>query len=141
MFQFALIALSFLMLAAPTTAKEPVISPVISIELNKLEANGATCRAYMVLRNETSAAFKALKLDLVLFDDQGVVARRLALQAAPLTVGKTSLRVFDIPNQPCAKIGRVLLNDILECQGDTGLRDNCMALSKTSSRTGAPFIK
>jgi len=37
---------------------------------------GSACRAYLVLENGTESAFKTLKLDLVMFDTDGVGADR-----------------------------------------------------------------
>src|SRR3546814_3969131 len=68
----------------------------VSIELNKLEPQESACRAYLVVKNTGEQAFDSLKLDLVMFDRGGVVAKRLAVQAGPLPVGKTSLKVFDV---------------------------------------------
>jgi hypothetical protein len=129
-------ALALLAIALPARAD----GPSISIELNKLEANGAACRAYMVLNNSAGEAFESLKLDLVMFGTDGVVARRLAVETAPLAAGKTILKVFDIADQPCNGIGRVLLNDILTCRGAEP-RNDCLALVQTTSRAAAPFFK
>lgn len=87
----------------------------VSVELNKQEPNGAACRAYLVLENATESAFDTLKLDLVMFDADGVEAKRLAVETAPLSAGKTNLKVFDIDGLPCEWVGRVLLNDVMAC--------------------------
>jgi len=113
----------------------------LSIQLNKLEADGDACRAYIVLENASGIAFEGLRLDLVLFDVDGVIARRLAVDAAPLAAGKTSVRVFGIGNVACDDIGRVLLNDILVCQDAAGDRTDCMEHIVPDSIAGVPFIK
>jgi len=113
----------------------------VRVELNKLEAHGDSCRAYLVLENGTGAAFIALKLDLVMFDPDGIVARRLAVDVAPLPAGKTSLKVFDIAATPCARVGRVLLNDVLSCEGAGGSALDCLPLIETTSRGDVAFIK
>jgi hypothetical protein len=113
----------------------------LSVQLNKLEADGDACRAYIVLENESGIAFEGLRLDMVLFDVDGVIARRLAVDAAPLAAGKTSVRVFGISNLACDNIGRVLLNDILVCQDATGDRTDCMQHIVPDSIAGVPFIK
>lgn len=113
----------------------------VSVELNKLETTGGACRAYLVLQNRSGRDFDSLKLDLVMFDRDGIVARRLAVEGAPLPAGKTGLRVFDMADQPCDGIGRVLLNDVLACGGDGGAWDDCLDLLQASSRTPAPFAK
>ena len=111
------------------------------IELNKLEPNNEACRAYLVLENRAPQAFEALKLDLVMFDPEGVVAKRLAVEAAPLPAGKTRLKVFDVSGLSCDRIGRTLLNDVLTCKDGAGARNDCLDLISTSARNGLSFIK
>jgi len=113
----------------------------VSIELNKLEPNGGACRAHLVLENGTGSAFETLKLDLVMFDTEGVVARRLAVETASLPAGKTSLKVFDIDGLACEAVGRVLLNDVMACADASGARDDCLALVTPSARGTVAFIK
>jgi len=113
----------------------------LTIQLNKLETEGDTCRAYIVLENRSDLSFEALRLDLVMFDVDGVIARRLAVDAAPLAAGRTSVRVFGISNLACDNIGRVLLNDVLNCADATGERADCMDRIAPDSIAGVPFIK
>lgn len=113
----------------------------LTIQLNKLETEGDTCRAYIVLENRSDLSFEALRLDLVMFDVDGVIARRLAVDAAPLASGRTSVRVFGISNLACDNIGRVLLNDVLTCADATGERTDCMDRIVPESIAGVPFIK
>ncbi len=113
----------------------------IRIELNKLEPTEGACRAYLLFENRSGASFESLKLDLVLFDGEGVVARRLAVEAAPLPEGKTSLKVFKIAKLPCDAIGRLLLNKFTSCGDAAGQRDDCLALTSTTARGAVPFIK
>lgn len=113
----------------------------IAIELNKLEPQGAACRAYLVVKNEGEQAYESLRLDLVMFDKGGVVAKRLAVQAAPLPVGKTSLKVFDITDHACEDIGSILLNDVLECTPDAASAGGCLARIAVSARGEVKFLK
>jgi hypothetical protein len=133
---FAAALAAVLALPAPAAAE-----PGIAVELNKLEPRKDACRAYLVLKNGTGSAFQELKLDLVMFDADGVVGRRVAVQGAPLGAGKTSLKVFDIDGIPCPGIGRILLNDVMACRDASGPRDDCTGLVTTSSRAAAPLIK
>jgi hypothetical protein len=130
--------LAFHCLAAPGAMAGDA---AVGIELNKLEPSGAACRAYLVLRNATTVSFESLKLDLVMFDTDGVVARRIAVETAPLPVGKTSLKVFDIGGMPCGKMQRVLLNDILTCESGGSAMDDCLPRVTVSARGPVPFIK
>lgn len=113
----------------------------VGIELNKLEPNGDACRAYVVLNNTTAAAYGTLKLDLVLFDADGIVVKRLAVETAPLAAGKTSLKVFDIDGLACGHIGRMLLNDVIACDKAGKASDDCMDGLTPTARGSVPFIK
>ena len=116
-------------------------SAKVEIELNKLEPNGPACRAYLVVENTTQSAFETLKLDLVMFDPEGIVARRFAVETAPLPASKTSLKAFDIDGLPCEQVARVLLNDVMECADGSGVRADCLALIETSARGALKFMK
>ena len=113
----------------------------ISVELNKLEPVKSACRAYLVVKNDTADALSSLRLDLVMFGSDGVIAKRLAVEAAPLPAGKTAVRLFDMDGTPCDGISRVLLNDVLSCRSEAGDRADCLAAIETSSRTAAEFIR
>ena len=113
----------------------------IGVELNKLEAAGDACRAYLLLSNGTAAAFTSLKLDLVTFDADGIVQRRVAVEAAPIGAGKTSLKVFDISGIQCPAIGRMLLNGVMSCKAAKAELADCLSLVSVSSRAAQPFIK
>ena len=89
----------------------------------------------MVLGNAGAEALDPVRLDLVLFGRDGVVARRLALDVGPLPHGRTQARIFDLAAQPCEGIGQVLLNDILACGGaDAATRNACIDRSVLASR-------
>ena len=113
----------------------------MKIELNKLESVEGACRAYMVFENTTGNAFDSLKLDLVMFDPNGVINKRLAVEGGPLPAGKTSVKLFDIKGVSCAEVDRVLLNDVLSCRGAIGEIGGCLDEIDTTSRDSADFFK
>jgi hypothetical protein len=113
----------------------------VSLELNKLESAGEACRSYVVLQNGSGTAFSTLKLDLVMFDTDGVVAKRLALETAPLPADKTSLKVFDIGGMACEQVGRILLNDVLDCVGADGPKTDCLGMIDVTARGELSLIK
>lgn len=123
-------------LCAPAMAQQG-----IKIELNKLEAVEEACRAYVVFENTTQTAFASFKLDLVMFDPEGVINKRLAVEGGPLPAGKTSVKLFDIKDVTCADVDRVLLNDVLSCEGPEGEISDCLADIATSSRHSVVFFK
>ena len=114
---------------------------VVSLELNRLEQVDGSCRAYLVVGNGATADFESLGLDLVMFDTEGIVSGRVAVELAPLPAGKTSVRVFSLDGIDCETVGRVLLNAIVSCQDGSGERPDCLGLVETSSRAAAPFIE
>ena len=113
----------------------------ISIELNKLEPQGSTCRAYFVLVNRSETEFADIQLDVFLFDKQGVVARRAALATRQLQPGKTNIRLFDLVDTPCDTIGRLVLNEVLACKNVVGGPANCQGMLALSSRAGVEFVE
>lgn len=136
---------SLLALAAPlfqAVAADDKSSP-IRIELNKLETRAEGCRVWLVVGNPGAEALDPLRLDLVLFGRDGVVSRRLAVDAGPLPAGKTSARIFDVAGLACDDVGSVLLNDVLACGGVSAeQRAACVSRATLSSRAGGvPFGK
>lgn len=128
------------LVASPALTAQAADSTV-AIELNKLEPKNGACRAYFVLENRSGIAFRTLKLDLVMFDADGIVNKRLAAELGPLPLGKTSLKVFDMDDLSCANVGRVLLNDVTACADDSGSRDDCLTVLSASTRAAVSFIK
>jgi hypothetical protein len=70
------------------------VAGAIAIELNKLEPQKDSCRAYIVVTNNSATAYQVLKLDLVLFQPDGVIGRRFALDLGPLT-GRSDRHIAD----------------------------------------------
>ena len=113
----------------------------LRVELNKLEPMDSACRAYLLFENRTSGDFSSLKLDLVMFNPEGIINRRLAVEGGPLPAGKTSVKLFDIQGVACDSVDRVLLNGVLACSDAQGDRSDCLALIETGSRSTADFFK
>ena len=112
----------------------------LNVELNKLEPRGDACRLYLVFVNDTTRDFSAFKLDLVLFGQEGVIAKRLAVDAAPLKARKTSVRLFDLPQIDCAGIARILVNDVLECRVGSQDVSECQSMVTVSSRADIELL-
>ena len=110
--------------AAPAAAQSP---KALTVELNKLEPQGNGCRAYVVVQNDDDIAYKAFKLDLVLFQTDGIIGRRFAMDLAPLKPKKRTVKLFDLDDIACDKIGSFLINDVVDCKSETGGMENCLA--------------
>ena len=65
----------------PSLAADQPAAPAVALELNKLEPTDKGCRAYMVVNNPTDTVYQTYKLDLVLFQADGVIGRRVELPA------------------------------------------------------------
>ncbi|KQP34371.1 Tat pathway signal protein [Methylobacterium sp. Leaf469] len=113
----------------------------LKLELNRLEPAGESCRTYLLVDNSRGAALKSLKVDLFAFDTDGVAQKRLAVELGPVQERKTMVRLFDFPALACPKIGRVLLNDVLACEGGDASRETCLERIETDSKTAAPFVR
>ncbi|WP_338664959.1 Tat pathway signal protein [Pararoseomonas sp. SCSIO 73927] len=104
----------------------------VAVELNRLEARPEGCRVWMLARNP-GAAVDPLRLDLVVFGKDQVVARRLALDLGPLPAEKTMARIFDLAGTSCDGVGYLLLNDVLAC-GPDATPAACLGRLAVSSR-------
>ncbi|NEU12954.1 Tat pathway signal protein [Methylobacterium sp. BTF04] len=116
-------------------------APVLKLELNRLEPAGEACRTYLLVDNSRGPALKSLKVDLFAFDTDGVAQKRLAVELGPVQERKTMVRLFDFPALACPKIGRVLLNDVLACEGGDAGREACLERIETESKASAPFVR
>ena len=80
--------------AQPATAQES--GDRLAIELNKLEPQDTACRTYFVLQNGTEIGFTELVLDIYIFNRDGIIERRLAMDTRAVMPGKTQVRLFDV---------------------------------------------
>lgn len=116
-------------------------APLLAVELNKLETYEKGCRAYVVVNNAGEQAFQTVKVDLVLFQPDGVIARRFAVDLGPLKATKKTVKLFDVEGLACDKIASVLVNDVMECKADSGVIPDCLTKISLSSVAGAPLNK
>ncbi len=115
--------------------------PALSIELNKLEETDGKCQASLVIDNRLGHALDRFNMDLIVFDQAGVIAQRVLVDLAPLRDDKTTVATFTLVDGSCAGIGRVLVNDIPACHGADGVDLDCVAALTVSSRAGTPLAK
>ncbi|MCQ4158817.1 Tat pathway signal protein [Roseomonas sp. GC11] len=114
----------------------------IGLELNRLEPRPEGCRVWILLRNPGEEALDPLRLDLLVFGKEGVIARRMALDVGPLPAQKTMARIFDLAGQPCEGVGALLLNDLLACGPTPEGRAACLPRLALASRVdGVTFEK
>jgi hypothetical protein len=105
----AVALLTQLPFAVPASSQEG-----LRLELNGIESAEKTCRMTFVLHNQTKDSLESLKLDLAVFNREGVVQRRLVTEMAPIRAGKTMVRAFALEGE-CGQIGSILVNDVAIC--------------------------
>jgi hypothetical protein len=141
-------AATALLIAQPSSAQDTQAKTeqaqsdsAITLELNKLETSEKGCRAYVVVSNPTSTTYDAYKLDLVMFQNDGVIGRRFALDLAPLRPSKRTVKLFELDNTSCDNIGSFLVNDVLECRAESGPVSDCLGRLKVSALTKVGISK
>lgn len=131
------VALGAMLVTPPLFGAEPRLT----IELNKLEDTQEGCRSLFVFDNETGHELNRFQVDLILFDREGVYAKQLLLDMAPLYEDKKVLASFLLAEDPCASIGSVLINDVPWCENGAGATVDCVKLLEVESRTEVPLEK
>lgn len=129
------------MLIAPvqtgSTQEQPDKSFLLELN-NARDANGG-CRLVYIAENGTGVALDKTSYEVVVFDADQKVFQFLILEFGQLPVGKTKVVQFDLPNQPCSQISRLLINDVAECTSGGKTVTVCMDALKTNTRTKIGF--
>ncbi|MGH6767625.1 MAG: hypothetical protein ACRECO_01245 [Xanthobacteraceae bacterium] len=120
---------SFALLSALMSAAVAADSAV-RVELNTAETAQKRCRLTFVIENK-SAAVESFKLDMVVFDREGVVHHRMVTEMGPVRANKTIVRTFSLEGE-CTKVGSVLVNDVSGCT--PGTPDGCLEGLTLASR-------
>jgi hypothetical protein len=126
-----------LAIAATAAQADQQDRPALSLDLNALEQVGPACRLVFVATNNTGLPISEMSLETVLFNSAGTVDRFALFDFQALPQGKTRVRQFDLPDSRCGDIGRVLINGVVSCKGETLKGNECMDRLelKSSSKT------
>lgn len=128
-----------LLAVAPAALAQESSTPALTLELNGLQPSEKGCRLTFVIANDLGGDLTRAAFEIVLFDDAGAVDRLMVLDFNELPAGKTKVSRFNLAGVDCAKIGRVLINSLAECNGRSVDTDACMKGLKTSNRTSITF--
>jgi hypothetical protein len=104
----ALIAATLVGTPVPASAND-----AINVELNVLESSQNRCRFAFVVENKGDTSLEVLKLDLAVFDRDGVVRRRLVTELGPVRRQKTIVKSFELDGE--CQVGAILVNDVAAC--------------------------
>lgn len=126
----------------PALAQDSESGDGLTVELNKFEQiEGGGCRSYFLFRNDTDNSFEGFKMSLAILDGQGVIDRLLSIDAAPLPVSRTTLKLFEIPEIACTDISEILLHEITSCRPQNGEETDCFPMVTLASKTSASLVK
>lgn len=135
-------AAALVMAAGLATSPAAAQDGRLTVELNKFEdGEEGGCRAFFLFRNLTQTTFDGFEMSLAILDADGVIDRLLSIDAAPLPVGRTTLKLFEIPEIGCAAISEVLMHDIPACHPAGGEEMDCFPVVDLVSRTDARLTK
>lgn len=114
----------------------------LTVELNKFEAvDTGGCRTFFLFRNETGNSFEGFEMSLAILDKNGVIDRLLSIDAAPLPVARTTLKLFEIPEIACTDISEILLHELTSCKPQNAEETDCFPIIDLRSKTPAKLVK
>ena len=141
---FALVVSGFMANAvmAQSTADAPARTPKISLELNNAsntESKG--CQLTFVVTNHSDTGLSQIAYQVGVFDANGIVSRILVMEFGALTSGKTKIALFNLADQPCTDISRIIVNDVAQCTlaENSEAADFCLSGLSTKSRADIDF--
>jgi hypothetical protein len=123
------------------TGPETALDGPLVVELNKLEEGEGACRAFFLFRNETGRSFEGFELSLALLDTSGVIDQLLTVDAAPLPVARTTLKLFEFPDIACADISELLLHEVGACRPQNADEMDCFAFMELDSKADAALVQ
>lgn len=113
----------------------------IAIELNKAESMPAGCRLHFDVHNTTNTRFEVFSVDLVFFDSDGVMSSRSLVSFGRLYSNKHHFFSWEFPSVECAKVSRILVNAIQQCQAGGGGTFDCLSALSTSHKGAIELVK
>ncbi len=124
-----------------TVGSQPVLAQESGflLELNNAHDMNGTCRLVFVAMNRTDAILEKTAYEVAVFDDQQKVSQILVLEFGRVPIGKTKVVQFDLANQACSKISRLLVNDIADCVVAGQPSTICLDALKADTRTEIGF--
>jgi hypothetical protein len=129
--RFGLLLVAQILLFALPVTRALAADETMHVELNALDNSENRCRITFVIKNDGKAAVDSLKLELVLFNTEGAVYRRMLVELGPLRAAKTVAKTFATDGE-CAQLSALLVNEVSACQ--PGEPNACLDQLALSSR-------
>lgn len=126
--------------ATPTLAQEAQPASGLTLELNALTPSDSGCRVTFLATNRLGTELARSAFEIALFGAGGGIERLVSLDFKAMPEGKTRVLQFDIGELGCDTVSRVLINDVVACEG-AGLDPKvCLGgLSTVSRLAGVEF--
>jgi hypothetical protein len=106
----------------------------LALELNALTPSETGCRISFLATNTLGTELTRSAFEIALFGAAGSIERLVSLEFKAMPEGKTRVLQFDIGELGCDGLSRVLINDVVACEG-AGLDPTiCLGHLSTSSR-------
>jgi hypothetical protein len=138
--QKLLLPLFAMAFAAPAVAQSaPAASGAFDIELNALSASDTGCRVTFLATNNLGTELTRAGLEVALFGADGGIDRLVSLEFKAMPEGKARVLQFDLAGLGCDKISRVLVNDVVACEGEGLDPRTCLDALKPTSRLSTGF--
>jgi hypothetical protein len=126
--------------ATPTLAQEAEPAAALALELNALTPSDTGCRVTFLATNRLGTELTRSAFEIALFGPGGGIERLVSLDFKAMPEGKTRVLQFDIGELGCDKVSRVLINDVVACEGNGLDPKLCLAgLSTVSRLDGVEF--
>lgn len=127
---------------AQNTTEPQLEIPKISLELNNASSTtDAGCQLTFVITNQSETDLSQIAYQVGVFDAQGIVRRILVMEFGVLTSGKTKIALFNLADQKCSDISRIIVNDVAQCTlaENSEAADFCLSGLSTKSRAEIDF--
>ena len=115
----------------------------MTLELNRLDTERGGCRISFLVKNPLDRVFSKLDIDVAFFDKKEIIIGRSKIEFGKVRKQKTTLHSVSFADFDCAKVGKVLLNDVVACgtQSTGGKKQDCLDLVTLSYRGKVEFFK
>ena len=114
----------------------------VLLELNGLaDADAGGCAVTFLTTNRLPQGLQRAIWQVAIFNTDGVVTALPALDFGALVAGKTRVKTFVIPGTTCTSLGRIVVNDVVDCTAEDGsdLRNLCLSNLATQNRSNIEF--
>ncbi len=106
----------------------------IHFELNQAQTIDGTCRVTLLVRNDLPHDLGAFSVDLVIFDANSGVSGYAGLDLGALPKGKTLVQQYDLIEDSCENVSRLLVNNVRACEGAPESPAACLSALRLKSR-------